>query len=336
MAEVIKRSVEKKVPALYVLFTNLQLGPETQSTTRAKSRLNTNRARVRASLLEGAPKGVEIQIIDAAQIVGLVERHPALRLSWFSPQVGTTWEEMQREEHTILPAAPELIGRKEELADLHRWLDDKDTRVIAMSGPNSVGKTRLCIEATRRFAPITLFVKDAAAVRQAGLAVLADPRRPVIIVAEDPPLELVEPLAKQAVSALYALKLIITIPSPATAPVVQFNPDDRIKETSVKPVPRHIAEEIIKAVNPHMDNNVRGWIIQQAGGIPGVSWQQQTWGMSFASRLVPCATNSCEGSANASCLVPTKRLCTSSKCFLLLFTSMPLIRRLNYRRCSLL
>ena len=177
---------------------------------------------------------------------------------------------MQREEHTILPAAPELIGRKEELADLHRWLEDKETRVIAMSGPNSVGKTRLCIEATRRFAPITLFVKDAAAVRQAGLAVLADPRRPVIIVAEDPPLELVEPLAKQAVSALYPLKLIITIPSPATAPVVKLNPDERVKETSIKAVPRHVAEEIIKAVNSDMDNNVRGWIIQQAGGIPGV------------------------------------------------------------------
>ena len=184
--DVIARSDQKRIPALYVLFTNLQLGPETQSTTRAKSKLNTNRARLRANLLQGAPDVVEVQIIDAAQIVGLVERHPALRLSWFSPQVGTTWEEMQREEHEILPAAPGLVGRQEELADLDRWLDDKETRVIAISGPNSVGKTRLCIEATRRFAPITLFVKDAAAVRQGGLTALACPNRPVIVVAEDP------------------------------------------------------------------------------------------------------------------------------------------------------
>lgn len=76
--------------------------------------------------------------------------------------------------HGGLPDAPlPLIGRDVELADLERMLAAPDTRLLTLTGPPGVGKTRLALAAARgaaeRFADGVVFV-DLTAVRTPELA----------------------------------------------------------------------------------------------------------------------------------------------------------------------
>jgi predicted ATPase/DNA-binding SARP family transcriptional activator len=50
--------------------------------------------------------------------------------------------------HLPAPTSP-LIGRKEELAELHGYLHDPDCRLLTVLGPGGCGKTRLALEAAR-------------------------------------------------------------------------------------------------------------------------------------------------------------------------------------------
>lgn len=148
VADIVARQTEPKPLAKYVIFTNLRLGPETESNTNDGRSLNTRRTRLRDAILEGAPEGVDVAIIDAGQIAGFIIRHPALRIGWFSTGQGTAWDAMHQRERKLSRVDVPLIGRDTELTDLQGWLGAPDVRVIAVSGPNSVGKTRLVIEAT--------------------------------------------------------------------------------------------------------------------------------------------------------------------------------------------
>lgn len=270
VAEVISRLQKPQAPALYVLFTNLSLGLASESSNSAKRRLNKQRARVRAALLEGAPEGVAVEIIDAGQIAGFVARLPTLRLAWFAHGRGATWQEMQGRERRETRVDIPLLGRDKELAELQGWLGDKDVRVITLSGPNSVGKTRLALEATRTLAPITVFAEDAAALLRDGIDSLARSGREVVIVLEDPPADAAARLASQAVGSQHVVKLLVTMPSPAHAPVVRLGDERRVKASRVAALTGDSPRRLVEISNPELDSNLRDWIIQQAGGLPGV------------------------------------------------------------------
>ncbi len=267
--EVIARLQKPQVPSLYVLFTNLSLGLASESSNSAKRRLNTQRTRVENALLEGAPEGVSVEIIDAGQLAGFVARLPTLRLAWFAPGKGSTWQEMQAREQRETRVDVSLFGRDKELAELEGWLADRDVRVITLSGPNSVGKTRLALEATCSLAPITVFAEDAAALLRDGIDTVVRAGREAVIVLEDPPTDIAGRLASQAVGSQHAVKLLITMPSPAHAPVVRLG-DERVKESRVAALTGTAPQRLVEAANPGLDNDLRDWIIRQAGGMPGV------------------------------------------------------------------
>ena len=268
--EVISRQVERKKLAKYVLFTNLRLGLESESTTADGRSLNTKREQLRAEILTGATDSVDVTIVDAGQIAGFITRHPGLRMGWFSSAMGMGWNEMQSRARRLSGVGVPLIGREAEMADLQGWLGDPDVRVIAISGPNSVGKTRLAIEATEPYAPITFFLGDVHALMRDGVDTYATAERPVLLVIEDPPHESVRRLAAQAVGSEKLVKLIITLPSPDRAPVVRLDDDSAIKSRQIPRLTRDAATKLVESVNSGIDRQLRDWVVQQAGGIPGV------------------------------------------------------------------
>jgi len=255
---------------MYVLFTNLRLGPESEANTAGGGLLNTLRAKLRSEILKGVAKDVEIAIIDAAQLAGFLPRHPALQIGWFSPGQGTAWNEMQLRERRISGVDVPLVGRDTELAQLQGWLGDPAVRVIAVSGPNSVGKTRLVIEATQPYAPTTFFADDVHTLIRERVCTYATAERSVVLVVEDPPVDAARRLAEQAVACEKPIKLIITLPSPEHAPVIRLGDDAVVKPCQIPRLLKDSAAKLVDSVNSGLENRLREWIIQQAGGIPGV------------------------------------------------------------------
>ncbi len=60
--------------------------------------------------------------------------------------------------HNLLAAATPFIGRKAELDALDEFIADPHVRIITLTGPGGIGKTRLALETARRqISPQTLF-----------------------------------------------------------------------------------------------------------------------------------------------------------------------------------
>jgi predicted ATPase len=46
-----------------------------------------------------------------------------------------------------------LFGREEEIAHIVDFMDDEGVRLLTLTGPGGIGKTRLAIEVVNRLAP---------------------------------------------------------------------------------------------------------------------------------------------------------------------------------------
>ena len=270
VADVIARQAQPKALAKYVLFTNLRLGLESESTTTNGRSLNIQRSQLREEVLKGSVGDVDVTIIGADQISGFITRHPALRMGWFSPGQGTAWHEMRRRARRLSRVDVPFVGRDSELADLQAWLGDPDVRVIAVSGPNSVGKTRLVIEATAPYAPVAFFAEDVHALVHDGIRAYATSDQSVVLVVEDPPVDIAKRLAEQAAGCEKPIKLIITLPSPEHAPVIRLGEDSAVKPRQIPRLPKDAATRLVESLDSNLERRLRDWIVQQAGGLPGV------------------------------------------------------------------
>lgn len=76
--------------------------------------------------------------------------------------------------HNLLPPSTSLIGRKDELARIQRWLADENSRLLTIIGPGGVGKTRLALQSawacTADFLEGVWFVPLVAVAKGEGLA----------------------------------------------------------------------------------------------------------------------------------------------------------------------
>jgi len=268
--DLLNRQTEAKTLERYVLFTNLRLGPESEATTASGGQLNTRPARLRAEVLKDSSRHIDVAIVDAGQIAGFIARHPALARGWFSSGSDMAWNEMQQWEQRKSGVDVPLVGREVELVNLQGWLGDPDVRVIAVTGPNSVGKTRLVIDATKPLSAVTFFVGDVHALLHEGVRAYATTERPLVLVVEDPPVDEAKRLADQTVGCERPIKLIVTLPSPEHAPVVRLGDDAVVKPYQIQRLQKEAGTKLVASIDSGLENRLRDWIVQQAGGVPGV------------------------------------------------------------------
>ena len=62
-------------------------------------------------------------------------------------------DELERERFALPAPTTSFIGRDRELAELVGLLERSDVRLVTLTGPGGIGKTRLAVEAARRLAP---------------------------------------------------------------------------------------------------------------------------------------------------------------------------------------
>ena len=84
--------ISNKTPSHYVLFTNLQLGQATPTETASDAVLSKDRQEFAAAISEGAPSELKVTIFDAGDLAAAINSNGALKLTYFSPGVGKTWE----------------------------------------------------------------------------------------------------------------------------------------------------------------------------------------------------------------------------------------------------
>jgi predicted ATPase len=58
--------------------------------------------------------------------------------------------------HDLPAQLTSFVGRERELAELRGWLTDPETRLVTLTGPGGVGKTRLALQVARALAPAFL------------------------------------------------------------------------------------------------------------------------------------------------------------------------------------
>lgn len=85
-----------------------------------------------------------------------------------TPQAETThlYETLQQNRgviHQLPPQATAFVGRQKELAEIHRLLETPDCRLLTLTGPGGIGKTRLAIETGRQSSWSVYFVPLVAA-----------------------------------------------------------------------------------------------------------------------------------------------------------------------------
>src|SRR5262249_13360043 len=124
----------------YVLFVNVNLQG---SAKRA----------LQESILKGYSDHakVHVNIVGAAELVAFLNNHPHLRAAYFAPLSFKTWGEAHRAHlnQKLIGMEVELVGRGEEMSRLKALVNDPRVRVIVLSGPHDIGKSRLALEATQ-------------------------------------------------------------------------------------------------------------------------------------------------------------------------------------------
>jgi hypothetical protein len=251
-----------KAPRRYVLFTNLDL---THVTSGQKGQL-------RRKILEGWTNGrVPVQIVGASELASMLNAQPALRSAFFPPMRFETWE-MAWERHklqTLSGRHVPLIGRNEELGTLRSLIDDPAVRVIVLSGPNAMGKSRLALEACsdRPLEPVVAL--DAKTMSTSALVALESPQIETLVIMDDPEPERAEEFVRDALGR-EQIKLIVTLSTPGLAFSPNFGYDPRVRLLPVGALSDTRAGELLRATGAQLDYSLEAWIIDEAGGNPGV------------------------------------------------------------------
>jgi hypothetical protein len=261
----------KKRPKLYALFTNLHLTHE----TKAKKGAHAQKKELRNAILYGydEPDQVDVQIVSAAELATFLNNVPLLRSAFFASSQFISWQDFQNQQvllkgHLLGPWIA-LIGRDSELKDIKAAIDDTDVRGIVLYGPYDIGKSRLVIETTQHRFHEVIVAMDASSVRPGDLMKLQSLSKESIVVVDDPDLDDAAAFVNAALKTTN-IKVVLTIPQAEKTPAPNLGQDTRIRSFELKALLPEQAEKLLKKANSHLDHSLESWILEQAGGNPGV------------------------------------------------------------------
>ena len=255
--------------ASYVLWTNVHL-------TLAQA------AKLRAAISKGRTSArkrkVLVTVVGASTLAALAQHFPHLRSAFFATSAfrdwGRSFETHQKQSLQIGDehALPRLTGRDGPLNELRRLIDNPSVRAIVVAGPHMMGKTRLVLEGTRHRDVDTVESLDPAGITADGLLRLHKTGRETIVLLQDLATDTTERIMKEVVAADGAIKALVTLPTQEGAPIPNFGLDDRTKVLPLAPLTEPEARSLYNDVLAahRVDYGVESWILEQAGGIPGV------------------------------------------------------------------
>src|SRR5262249_10122609 len=136
-------------PAKYVLFTNIHLSLASKRTLERAIREEYDRA-------------VEVGILGAGELAPILNNLPHLRSAFFATASFATWRTAWDGHQKATPMAPPalLVGRMVEGDSTRQAVDSDSNRVLVISGPPGIGKTRLAFAATEHRPLETLVALD--------------------------------------------------------------------------------------------------------------------------------------------------------------------------------
>lgn len=251
---------KQRYPDRYILFVNIDL---THDDTTA----------LKKAIMNGYNLGrdVYVEVVGAAELASLLNDLPHLRAVYFTPLPFQTWGEANRlhRAQKLFRFDLELVGRESELNRLRSLVDDPFVRAIVVTGPHDIGKSRLVLEATRPRLHNVVFALDLPSMSLQDWLNLVMGRNEVICVVEDPDPDKVEPLVNE-VLGLERLKVIITLPTADQIPAPIYGQDDRVQSLALGSLSDEDSRKLLNATGKHLDFGVESWILDQAGGNPGI------------------------------------------------------------------
>lgn len=241
----------------YTLFTNVDVAHE-------------QKRDLKEAIGDGSQHEMDVLLIGGAELASLLNSLPHLRSAFFATSQFATWSARAEgfAKQVYPPGDVEFVGRAVELAAAKNAIDNPDVRVLSISGPPSIGKTRLTLRATEHRPLQTVFVLDPVSLKVTELLALATPKTETLVVVEDPDRASVENLI-EAVLSSPELKLIVTLPTTETTQKVNFARDPRIKSLRLRGLEEKESQELLQAAGA-IDYSIASWVIDQAGGNPGV------------------------------------------------------------------
>lgn len=247
-----------KTLATYTLFTNVDLTTE-------------QHGQLRTAILKGIVESrVQVAIVGAADLAAILNDLPHIRSAFFATGAFRTWGQSWHAHQQVSAFAQTgLVGRDDTLATVRGWIRNPAVRVIAVSGAHMMGKTRVILEATRTHDASFVEALDRQALTIDQLRRLTSPSQEVVALVNEPDVELAAELAREAL-ATDGLKLIFSLSTADAMPAPSFRLDERVQSLSLPALDTAQSEALLNTAKPNLDISLRSWIVEHAGGVPGV------------------------------------------------------------------
>jgi len=247
------------LPASYTLITNLHLN-------RSQS------GALRKAISEGSRAEQSfVRVIGAAEIAGMLGDLPHLRAAFFgAPRFETwraAWERLCREK--AAGAGVELVGRNEELAKLKRLIEEAAVRLILVHGQHDIGRDRLILEATKDCQPGVVVCVDPEAPDRREIDEIGSGSQESLVVIRDLDIERLPDIIPRMLAQEKA-KAICSIPTVAKAVLPNYGFDERVEVLALGPLDELASRELLKKAGTRFDYGLESWVVEHAGGIPGV------------------------------------------------------------------
>ncbi len=241
----------------YLLLTNVDMTIEEQEAIRRTIKISHD--------------NVNVEIMCAAQLAAALNSLPHLRSAYFVEQNFRTWESSWDAHTAMVLSGPSvnLVGRDESRNQINLWNNDPEVRAIILTGPHTIGKTRLALEATRErpFDFVEALGRHATLV--SDLYKLIGPSGVITVFLDDPDPDMAQKLVREILGHPQ-LKLLLTIPTTDAIALPNFGYDPRARQLNIEPLDDDAARQLLRSVAGPLDYGLETWLTQMAGGVPGI------------------------------------------------------------------